>query len=263
MALVVDSARRLRGLPGLRAAPQPYCQVCFGPATKLRVLRDPHSARTLAVRICDRCGYVEVPESIDDDEAAPIAPVTASVRRERAMSKLGADVLGRPDVSVLAISEHPEVLESDQPETGPYDVVVAADVIDRFEDPLVDFAKIFRLLDNRGVLICSSTIHDGGAMSGRRHVFGRGRGSYFTPQSLRRVASVHNVRVDFRLPPPSSKSGSRRRYVIFTRSPDVMAAVTDYFARNRHAPSHRQRIKRRRDVRRAGDPAGRRPSALG
>ncbi|MBV9871963.1 MAG: hypothetical protein JO214_15210, partial [Frankiaceae bacterium] len=237
MALV-HPARRLRGIRGLRAAPQPYCQVCFGPATKLHVLREHHSDRTLAVRTCDRCGYVEIPDRIDDDAAAPIAPVAASLRRERAMSKLGVDVLGIPDAAILAVSEHPEALDSEAVEDR-YDVVVAADVIDRFGDPLVDFARMFKLLADRGVLICSSTIHDGGALARRRHVFGRGRGSYFTPQSLRRVASVHNVKVDFRLPPPSSKSGARRRYVIFTRSPEVMAAVADYFARNRHAPSHR------------------------
>jgi hypothetical protein len=263
MALLVDSARRLRGLPGLRAAPQPYCQVCFAPGTTPQVLHDRHSNRKLAVRVCDRCGYVEIPESIDDANAEPIAPAATSARRERAMSKLGADVLGRRDVSVLAVTEHPEVFEPGVIAERRYDVIVAADVIDRFDDPLVEFAKLFKLLDDRGVLICSSTIHDGGPMAGRRHVFSRGRGSYYTPQALRRVAAAHQVRIDFRLPPPSSKSGARRRYVIFSRSTDVMAGVADYFGRNQHAPGSPRGVRRRRGVRRAADRAGRPPSALG
>jgi hypothetical protein len=267
MTNLVDSARRLRGLTSLRSTPQPYCQVCFGPETRLQVVHDRHSDRKLAVRICPRCGYVEVPENLLDDDAVPISLPSASARREREMSKLGVEVLGRRDASVLALGEQPELLHGQPDSDRKYDVVVAADVIDRFEDPLVDFAAVLQLVGDDGVLICSSTIHDGGSLARRRQLFGRGRGSYFTPQSLRRIAAVHHMRIDFRLPPPSSRSSARRRYVIFSRSPAVMAAVTDYFGRNQHAPTNRGRVRRRRaegrpQRGREADRAGRSPSAL-
>jgi SAM-dependent methyltransferase len=260
----VVSARRLRGVT-LRAAPQPYCQVCFGPQTRLRVVRDPESKRKVAARVCPRCGYVELPDNAGAKPGGtpPSAPRARNRRTtELGMVRLAADVLSRDELSVAIcgvgpradnrrVSRLPQVervAAEDLDAMGDYqefagrgyaggerfDVVVAANVIDRFEDPHVGFAKIFNLVAADGVLICLTSIYDGGDLRKQRRIFTAGRVSYYTPESLRRIAHAHDLRVDFRMPAPGARR--RKRYVIFSRSDGVMESVSDYFGRHRFAP---------------------------
>jgi hypothetical protein len=227
MQHVVELARR--GIVRLRPQPQPYCQVCFGPEMRLHVVHDRHSKRKITVRVCTRCGYVELPDASDDLGQRTVTPMASRSRREREMSKLGLDLLDRPDASVLALGEHPEAFYQPYPVARRYDVVVAADMIDRFEDPRAEFARLFNLMADDGVLICSSTIYDGRPLS-RCNILGWAQGSYYSLPALRRIGSASDVSVDVRVPPLSSKLGPRRRYVIFSRSLEVMGLVAAYFA---------------------------------
>jgi SAM-dependent methyltransferase len=247
-------ARRFR----LRSVPQPYCQVCFCPHTSLHAVHERRSDRKVAARVCAGCGYVELPSGEPD---GPEPRWSRSARREREMTKLGVAVVDRPHASVFAVGADPDVLDAASTDRAPFDVVVAADVIEYLSDPRVEFAKIARLVADDGVLICSAAIHDGGPLRHRR--IAAGCRSVFTAQSLRRIGAAHQLLIDFRLPPPSSKAGARRRYVIFSRSDQVMDAVADYFARHRHAPSRTARVSRRRGPRDAAGQAGTPPSALG
>jgi hypothetical protein len=262
MGSKVESTRRFRVLAALRSTPQPYCQVCFGPETRLHVVHDRHSQRKITVRVCVRCGYVELPDNTDDGGGA-VTLLASSARREREMAKLGVDILDRSDPLVLCLGQRPDVVNQPYPIVAHYDVVVAADVIDRFEDPRREFARIFNLLSDEGILICSSTLHDGGPLGRCQVLFGGGRGSYYTAQSLRRIAAANGLQVDFRWPPPNSRAGARRRYVLFSPSEQVLDLVADYFARHHLAPSRQAKVKRRREDRREVGRAGGHPTALG
>jgi SAM-dependent methyltransferase len=180
------------------------------------------------------------------------------------MALLAVDVLDRPDLSVLlcgygrsagnrcvarlgavaevighditAISEDREFV-GDGPAGGErFDVVIAADIVERFPDPHVGFAKLFGLVAPAGVLICSMRVYDSRDLEQQRHRFGGSHASHYTPKSLRRLAAAHNQLVDFRLPAREPRAGKRQRYVIFARSQTVMDAVSDYFGRHRFAP---------------------------
>lgn len=200
-------------------------------------------------------------------DPVPVVPRTCPTTRgdrELGMTRLAADVLGRADLSVLicgyggsatnrrvsrlaavdrVVAEDIATI-SDQREfvgTGPsggerFDVVVAADVIERFEDPHMAFAKVFALVAPDGVLICSTSVYDSRDLERQRHHFGRTHVSHYTPKSLRRIADAHNQRVDFRLPSREPRAGKRKRYVIFSRSQCVMDAFSDYFGQHRFAP---------------------------
>ena len=180
------------------------------------------------------------------------------------MARLALDVLGRPDLTVLvcgyrrtprrlptpAVTEVAKVCGQDLATiaderefvgSGPaggerYDIVVAADVIECFGDPQMWFAKLFGLVVPDGVLICSASLYDARDLQRRHHHFADGHLSHYTPKTLRRIAHAHDYRVDFRLPAPENRRGKRRRYVIFSRSEQVMDAVSDYFGRHRFAP---------------------------
>lgn len=269
--MVVQPARRLRGL-GLHVTPQPYCQVCFAPQTRAYVARDRGHGSRMTVRVCERCGYVEMPDSVRRDQVRAVVPDRtrsrgrAADRRERelGMALLAVDVLARPDLSVLlcgygrsvgnrrisrlagvgrvvgqdltAITDDREFV-GDGPAGGErFDVVIAADIVERFTDPHAWFAKIFRLVATDGVLICSMRVYDSRDLEQQRHRFARAHASHYTPKSLRRLASAHNQFVDFRLPPREPRTVKRQRYVIFARSQAVMESVSDYFGRHRFAP---------------------------
>lgn len=269
--MVVHPARRLRGL-GLHVAPQPYCQVCFAPQTRPYVARDRSHGLRMTVQVCERCGYVEMPDAARRSQIRTVVPGRMRSRgraadrrdRELGMALLAVDVLARPDLSVLlcgygrsagnrcvarlaavaqvvgqditAISEDREFV-GDGPSGGErFDVVIAADIVERFSDPHAGFAKVFGLVAPDGVLICSLRVYDSRDLGQQRHRFGRTHASHYTPKSLRRLAGAHNQYVDFRLPAREPHAGKRQRYVIFARSQTVMESVSDYFGRHRFAP---------------------------
>jgi SAM-dependent methyltransferase len=226
----------------------------------------------MTVQVCERCGYVEMP---DIERRAHVRTVVSRRRRSRGraadrqdrelgMALLAVGVLDRPDLSVVicgygrsagnrrvarlaavarvvgqditAISDDREFV-GDGPSGGErFDVVVAADIVERFTDPHAGFAKIFGLVAPDGVLICSMRVYDSHDLEHQRHRFGRTHASHYTPKSLRRLAAAHNQFVDFRLPAREPHAAKRQRYVIFARSQTVMESVSDYFGRHRFAP---------------------------
>jgi hypothetical protein len=156
------------------------------------------------VWLCPRCGYVEIPggDHASTDSGAPSGG-------EVAMARLAGDLLSGPDRSVL-------IWRRGEAGTERYDVVVAADVIGQFRDPHVDFTELFSRVDAAGLLICSTQIYDGGKLYRQRYVFGPGHASYYSPDSLRRIAAAHQMRVDIQVPRvQATKNHHRWRYVIF------------------------------------------------
>lgn len=269
--MVVHPARRLRGL-GLHVAPQPYCQVCFAPQTRTYVARDRSHGLRMTVLVCERCGYVEMPDTERRPRVRAAGPPGVRSRgrtgdrrdRELSMALLAVDVLARPDLSIVlcghgrsagnrcvarlpavarivgqdvtTISADREFVGDGPPGGERFDVVIAANIVERFSDPHAGFAKIFGLVAPDGMLICSMRVYDNRDLEQQRHRFGSTDASHYTPKSLRRLAAAHSQLVDFRLPAREPRAGKRQRYVIFAQSRTVMDAVSDYFGRHRFAP---------------------------
>jgi hypothetical protein len=183
------------------------------------------------VRLCPRCGYVEIP-----DLEPAVAPARAAGRRgEAALTRLAAEVLGKDDLSVLvaragtdrdeaqlrglagvarvdiaSVGDPPGCVE----QNGGYDVVVAVDV-GQFRDPHVEFGRLFGRLREGGVLVCSTRIYRSGDLNRHRYRFVPGCASYYSAAALRRIAAAHQMTADIVVPPGSATRGRRRRHVVF------------------------------------------------
>jgi hypothetical protein len=174
-----------------------------------------------------------------------------------ALARIGIDVVGKPDPLVVILSGDRPCPDQDPHR---YDVVVAPDLVDGFADPQVEFARMFRLVAADGVVICSAHLYDGGDLSVRPYVFGRGHASYYTRDALDRIASAHELQVDVRIPEAGNSPPSRKRYVIFSRSAVVMASVEAHFRQAVPPPTSRATPRRASAL--AADRGSTRPNAL-
>lgn len=235
----------------------------------------PDRKRRLAAVTCRRCGHVALPGNLHDyTRSQSTADLGLKPRvgteevpgREFGMAQLGVASLHRSDLDVLVygagrsldnlhIARLPEVanvaigdvvLVRDETDfvditksaTRTFDLVIAAEVIEHFVLPRDEFPRLFGFVAPSGLLICSTNIFDGGALEKQDYIFGRGHVSYYTPESLRLLAETNGFHIDFRVPVAATgDAGPRKRYVVFSRSPQVMAAISDYFGRTMFAPS--------------------------
>jgi hypothetical protein len=173
---------------------------------------------------------------------------------------------------LVRLRDEDDFVDTSQPATETFDVVVACEVIEHFVNPRADFPRLFGYLHRAGLLVCSTNIYDGGNLGQQGYIFGRGHVSYYSPEALRTIAKANGLHVDFRLPlAATGTAGPRKRYVLFSYSPHVMEAVSDYFGRTAYAPSEppvKPATRSRaalpvRAVRRVAAQAGTRPSGLG
>lgn len=253
----------------------PVCRVCAAQSALAQVVTERPTGREMNVVVCGNCGYVEMPdnthdyneiESTDDMALSNRCGTLDRTGREFGMAQLGVDVLHRSDLAVMMygvgrsldnihvgrlpevrrvvigdiirIRDDAEFVDVSLPATERFDVVVASEVIEHFIDAHAEFEKLFGYIEDNGVLICSTNINDGGGLARQRYIFAQGHVSYYSPQSLRHIAKANGMQVDFRAPiAATGKIGPRKRYVIFTRSGDVMDSVSDYFGSHLYAPS--------------------------
>ena len=88
------------------------------------------------------------------------------------------------------------------------------------------------------MLVCSTNVYDGGDLSKQRYVFLNGHTSYYSADSLARLAEGNGFHVDFRVRLVATVyGGKRKRYVLFTASAAVMESTARYFGAHEYAPS--------------------------
>jgi len=253
----------------------PACLICGSKRQRTEELKYTRQPRKrVVVQVCKACGFVHMPEHVpsryaakkDMDELPAGHPRLGDMEipgREFHMSKFGVDVLGGkghsvlmygagrsldnhhiqklPEVGRVAISDimkvrdDAEFIDANNPPRDRFSVVVASEVIEHFRNPHEDFARLLRLVDKKGLLVCGTNIYDGGKLAADRYIFYPDHTSYYTPQVLRRIADRAGVHLDFRA--PLVGQGSRKRYVLMSKSGDVMKKVADYFGREPYAPS--------------------------
>jgi SAM-dependent methyltransferase len=272
----VATIRRFGRLGGSVKETRTPCLVCGSADTTTQLVKSTVVDKQQDVQICGQCGYVGMPDNTHDyTEATSTKNLGLAARcgttdrtgREFGMTQLGIEVLGRSGLSVMVygvgrsldnvhIAKLPEVgrtvigdimkirddgefIDISGEATDTFDIVVASEVIEHFVEPQVDFPKLFGWVASDGILICSTNVYDGSKLEPHRYIFGRGHVSYYSPESLRLIAKSNGWHVDFRLPVLGAgrPTGMRKRYVIFSRSPEVMERVSDYFGRHPFAPS--------------------------
>ena len=190
--------------------------------------------------------------------------------REFHMAKMAIDILGRDKVQVLVygagssldnhhiaklgavrhvaigdimkLRDDAEFIDANKPASRTFAVVVASEVVEHFRNPRDDFAKLFKFVEDDGLLVCGTSIYDGGNLSRDAYIFFTDHTSYYTPQVLRGIANDAGFHIDFRA--PLIADGMRKRYVLFSKSHQVMESVACYFGVELYAPSEIGRPRR-------------------
>jgi hypothetical protein len=260
----------------------PRCLVCDSAELRRKTVRlktDP--TKTCRVHICRDCGYIRMPKkaqsfyratSSADELPSGGARVGTLERRGREfhMAAMAVDILGRTDLEVLVygagrnldnhhiaeltarphvasrdimkVRDDAEFIDVTEPAPRRFPIVVASEVVEHFRRPRPDFAKLFSFVEPDGLLVCGTNIHAGGPLARDRYIFYRDHTSYYSPESLRRIANEAGFHLDFRA--PLLGEGMRKRYVLFSRSQEVMQSVACYFGAELCAPSEVVRPRR-------------------
>jgi Methyltransferase domain len=190
--------------------------------------------------------------------------------REFHIAKMAIDILGRDNVEVLVygagssldnhhiakldavrhvaigdimkLRDDVEFIDVNKPALRAFPVVVASEVVEHFRNPRDDFARLFTFVEDDGLLVCGTSIYDGGNLSRDAYIFFTDHTSYYTPQVLRGIANDAGFHIDFRA--PLIADGMRKRYVLFSKSQQVMESVACYFGVELYAPSEIARPRR-------------------
>jgi len=250
------------------------CLVCAAPNLRRRTITSTaNSSLVKTVNVCPRCGYVAIDElpivRYRDAKSMNELPGGGNrigrldrPGREFHMGRMAVDILSREGLDIMvygagrsldnhhltALDQVNEVALGDimkvrddaafydvnLPATRTFDVVIASEVVEHFRNPRADFERLFEFVAPDGLLVCGTSIKDGRRLSRHRYVFYPDHTSYYTPRALQIIAREHGFRIDFRSP---KGCGLRKRYVLFTRSPDIQEEIALYFGTHSFAPS--------------------------
>ena len=249
-----------------------------------------NAALRKTVNLCDDCGYLAIDEmgpshyraatSLDELPNCQRIGNTERPGREFQMARMALQILGRKggqDVlvygagrsldnlhiqrlrragtvsiaDIMKVRDDAPFIDVNHPGEQRFPVVVASEVLEHFRDPWSDFATLLGMVDPRGLLVCGTNIHDGRPnLEHDRYIYYRDHTSYYSVESIRRIATAMGFYVDFRFPDGLAR---RKRYILFTRSLAVLERTADYFGRVPLAPTEAA-LKRREE--RAAQSAG-------
>jgi SAM-dependent methyltransferase len=249
----------------------------------------PNPVLRKTVNVCARCGYVAIDEiepshyraatSVEQLPAPQRIGTAERPGREFQMAVMALQILGRKraqDVlvygagrsfdnlhiqrlrqagtvsiaDIMKVRDDAPFIDVNHPGKRRFPVVVASEVVEHFRDPWSDFANLLGLVEPEGLLVCGTNIHDGRPKLERdRYLYYPDHTSYYSVQSIRRIANALGFHVDFRYP---DELGRRKRYLLFTRSPAVLDRTATYFGRVPLAPSEKTLQRRRERLARSG-----------
>lgn len=277
--VVSRRSREALRIAGKAATPPVPCPVCGSVNAKVRVIERKDRNRTYEIRICRDCQHVSnAGNTVDYTRFTSVTKFGLTPRvgtedrtgREFHMARMGSDILQRPSLEVMVfgggrsldyrhIAKLPEVDASvmgDVVDLGidedfiditkgtdrRFDLVVACEVIEHFPDPRSEFPRLFELLKDDGLLICSTNIYDGKNLARHTYLYGRGHVSYYSPRAIREISDQNDMLFDFRVPEiVTGTAGPRKRYVFFTRSTGNLQRIAEYFGNHLYAPSEEVR----------------------
>lgn len=251
--------------------PDQQCKVCGSEDVEgRRITHHKNAARVASIRRCAQCGFVAILRpgagnyrNLTTTEELPVFSRAGNLEapgREFYMSRMGLQILGRKNRDVLiygvgssqdnhhvaelpragtvsigdimAVRDDAPFVDLNQPAQRQYDLVIASEVVEHFRNPRPDFSRMFEYVADDGLLVCGTNINDGHPLRRIGYIFFPDHTSYYSPHSLHLVAQAEGWLMDFR-----PVNATRKRYVMFTRSQEVMAKVALYFATHPVAPS--------------------------
>lgn len=245
------------------------------PVDRVAVQKRDDPGRRLVLLECRFCGHVANPgntfdyrgyQSMEEMTPGPRVGTEQQQGREFHMAAMAVEILGPKDLDVLVfgagrsldnrhieglagvgsvtiadimqVRDDAPFIKADDPAPRRYGVVVASEVIEHFLDPRADLAHLLSFVDDDGLLVCSTNIMNGSDVATQKYPFFRGHVSLYSPGSLGILARENGCHVDFRLPIAATGfAGLHKRYVLLSRSTDVMARTAAYFGRHAYAPS--------------------------
>src|SRR6478735_8311059 len=252
------------------------CLVCNAPNPRIRTITSTRGlVRTFAFRQCRRCGHVGNPDNIHDyrkyanSESLPLRPRVGTPERtgrEFHMATMAADILERKRLEVLIFgagrsydNHHIEALDSvrsvaladimnvrddaefveiGKPPPRKFSVVIASEVVEHFLEPRKDWAHLLSFVKRDGLVVCSTNVYDGGPIAKQPYIFTSGHVSYYSPEALEILARANGFHLDIRVPwVATGYGGPRKRYLLLSRSREVMDAIPRYFGSRLYAPS--------------------------
>lgn len=255
----------------------PRCRACRSSDVRKQRVHNTSLDRSMPVIRCRACGHVAIPANVRDYseiseasgfELKPRVGTPERPGREFAMASMAVKLMERSDLDVLVYGagrsydnhhiqalprvrsvtigdvmnfrDDAEVLDITQPAERTFDLIIACEVIEHFLNPRPEFARLFGYLRSDGLLVCSTNIFDGKALDRHAYIFRPGHVSYYTPKSLRAIAKKNGYRLDFRVPKIATGfAGPRKRYVLLTKSTEIMDRAADYFGQRMYAPAER------------------------
>jgi SAM-dependent methyltransferase len=252
---------------------RPPCLICDSPNTRVRHIRRPK--RSHEIRICQECRFVSnAGNTVDYTKFKSVKRFQLTARvgteerpgREYHMAAVGADILGREGLQVLVFGagrsvdyQHIATLPNVERVTVSdvvdlhgeadfinitkgtslrFDLIIACEVVEHFTDPRMEFPRLFDLLTENGLLVCSTDIYDGGDVAEQDYLYLRGHASYYSPRAIAEIARRSGMLFDFRLPAIGlSFPGARKRYILFTRNVTDLQKVAEHFGSHPFAPA--------------------------
>lgn len=251
------------------------CQICGGSVRMgLAELFDQPN-RLCYHHECSVCGFVRILSNDWDyrtegfTESSTLGPRVGQEHhrgREFHMAMMGTELLARNDLDVLILGaglsvdwKHIDELDSVRSVTTAdldnfsgcpnfvtldgrgdrrYDIVLACEVVEHLTDPAAQIADLCADVAADGLAILSTNIYDGTDLGQHLYAFIPGHVSYYTPEAMICLAEQNGMEVDFRIPRVAVEmAGPRKRYVLLSKSPEVIAQTGRYFSSRWYAPS--------------------------
>lgn len=238
------------------------------------------------VRVCRDCEFVRILrpgvdkysklESLDHLTIGSRAGTLTRPGREFYMGTMGVRVLGRDGLDMLVtgagrsmdnhhlarlegvakvavgdimrLRDDAEFIDVLKPPTRAFDLVIASEVVEHFRRPRRDFRRMLSFVKDDGLLVCGTNLNVGHPLKRCRYIFYPDHTSFYSPESLQLVARATGFHLDIRSPLMGAK-----RYLLFSKSAEVMQRVTMYFGRQAYAPS--EVVPRFGEARRRNDAA--------
>jgi len=252
------------------------CNACLATQSEKIEVRCKIKAKTNLVRTmhrCKACDYIFHPNNNHDVWDKPEAYFAGSdpkkflrvgdgVRRGReyGMAKDAIEILGLEDPRILifgaGISKDHDLLRKEgyrvyitdfinvqqsshfisMDSEILFDIVISSEVIEHFEDPINDFIRMVKFLENDGIAISGTNMQDGSDIAKHAYIFTSGHSSYWSGKSLAAVSKRLGLEFDFRAT-LTKKVSPRKRYLYQSHSRRVIDKVKEYFAYRRQARS--------------------------